>query len=124
VQVGHFDFDGNTQATGFLVFAHFLHSGRYATGGADVVFLDQCHVVETKTVVVATACQHRVFVQPAQVGGGFAGVQHAQVGSTIALRCVHKTVGGRGNARGPLQQVKGDAFGLQQARFMVSSMAA
>jgi hypothetical protein len=66
-------------------FLHPLQHGGHATGGGDVVFLDQHRVVQADAVVHAAAGGHRVLLGQPQAGQGLAGVHDARPGAGHGL---------------------------------------
>lgn len=85
--------------------------GQFGGEGGEVIVLDENHVPETDTVILATAAGDGVFLEGAPAGGGFPGVEDAGGGSPDGG---DETVCGCGDAREVLDEIEGGAFGGQE----------
>ncbi len=115
-----FDFDLDEFAAILRVLGDLLgrcHGLRNATGGMDVVFLDQDAVVQPHALVLSATGPHRVFLGDAQAGQGFARIEDGGVGTAhgvdIRARC-------RRDSRQGLQKVQRRALGGEQGAGMAA----
>ena len=91
-----------------------FEGGTDATGGGDVIVLDEDGVVQTKTVVGDAAGRGGLFLEQAEAGGGFAGIEDADAGAFDGADVARGEGGDTGEA---LEEVECDAFaGQERAR--------
>ncbi|OIQ72681.1 hypothetical protein GALL_456920 [mine drainage metagenome] len=86
----------------------------HATGGGNVVFLDEHSIKQTQTVVDTSANTHRIFLRQSQTGESFARVNNTGPGTGNLPHGLHIFAGFGGHGTEQLQKIKRRALSRQQ----------